>query len=402
MTKQISKAKDLASFVRNMTAKLSSVGVPELDPFSIFTKLQLILENIEKAETKKGKVFEKGWMIPRFEFHVVSKEGNNGIIKRRHIGAPNLPMKILHKLFESFIKSKLAVFIDEGTPSNVRDRYKRFVLLPSAKAFVVGSRAIQNTNLHINNEYFYKIDFRQAYDELNTDLLTVLLVALVRSDKYMMELDEFFHHLRFGIRSDQVLHGVFNDPLMLRMKRFVETFCRSIYGRGLITGAPSSPYLFNLYCEMMLNKSLRYFCREKKITFSQYADDLVFSSLRPIWEDVRKKIRAFVASASFGINHRKSQVLYRRQGTVTITGFGISTDINGGAVITFPGKKRRALRGMLRTFLARHEGNVDVLRGHVTYFKHYARFVAVRTKSDRNLLALCSQFESAVSNTTPL
>jgi hypothetical protein len=181
------------------------------------------------------------------------------------------------------------------------------------------------------------------------------------------------------------------------MKKFIETFCRTPYGRGLVTGAPASPYLFNLYCEAMLNKNLRYFCRVEGITFTQFADDLAFSGKEPIWTHTRKRIREFIGVASFAVNHRKSKVLYRKQGTVTITGFGLTDDAEGNAVITFPGKKRRALQGMLRAFIRAKRGDVNEIRGHVAYFKHYANFVPFKTKSDIKMLALCAQFQNLVA-----
>jgi hypothetical protein len=153
---QSRNAKDLSGFVRNVTAKLPSVGNPVFDPFSVFGELLPILERLEADEIKKtGKGFESGWVIPRYEFYTKTETDKNGKVKTRTIGAPNVSMKILIKLFERFIRNNLAYFVDEMTPESVVTRYQRFIHFPSAKAFVHDAQAIKNTRAHINDDYFF-------------------------------------------------------------------------------------------------------------------------------------------------------------------------------------------------------------------------------------------------------
>lgn len=200
----------------------------------------------------------------------------------------------------------------------------------------------------------------------------------------------------FGVRGR-------DDPLFVRMKKFVGQFCRGPTGNGIVTGSPSSPYFFNLFCEMMLDAGIRRFCLreyESGIRYSRYVDDLVLSNGRPIFPPFRQEIRRRIVAAGFFVNHKKSQVLDRAKGAVPFTGFGLSRfdpleHLRQENRVIFPGKKRRALQGMLRTFLMRGEGDPERIAGHVGHFLHYARSVRPTTVSDRKPISLCSSFQEA-------
>lgn len=383
---------DKPSFVAVMTANLPEID-PEIDPFRLFDDLPAALDRVGKEILKRGGKLPSGWDIARFDFHEEWKEGSDGRIKRRTIGKPTIAMRLLQHRFEEFIREACRR-VDDA----------KLVRLPSATAFVPGGDPIRNVRRHEENQYFYVVDLRHAYDSLDTELLALLLSAIVGYPAHQDAFYEFLHLMEFGIREDDVLRGLRSDPLFARMRKFVSQFCRGPTGNGIVTGSPSSPYLFNLFCEMTLDAGIRRFCLGEwgnRIRYSRYADDLVLSNGRPLFPPFRQEIRRRIAEAGFLVNHRKSRLLDRAKGTVSFTGFGLSRfdrlehprQMNR---ITFPGKKRRKLQGILRTFLARGEGNPDEIGGHVAHFLHYVEVVRP-TASDQKLTELCLKFRKANS-----
>ncbi len=371
-----------------MTENLPELDDPELDPFRLFDDLPTALDRIEKEVLRRGGTLPEGWRIPRFDFYEERRERPDGSIKRRMVGKPTVAMRLLQHRFEELIREACRRVDDS-----------RLARLPSATAFALGGDSFRNVVRHQENQYFYIVDLRHAYDSLDTELLSLLLSAIVGYPSHRDAFYEFLHLMEFGIRDDAVLRGLRIDPLFARMRKFVAQFCRGPTGNGIVTGSPSSPYLFNLFCEMTLDAGIRRFCLGEwgnRIRYSRYADDLVLSNGRPLFPPFRQEIRRRIANAGFSVNHRKSRVLDRAKGTVSFTGFGLSRyDPEAYPYqmrrVSFPGKKRRKLQGMLRTFFARGEGNPDEIGGHIAHFLHYME--AVRpTESDRKLVALCREF----------
>lgn len=365
---QTSRTRDILLFHKQVTKALPTVG-DTLDPFRLLLQLPELSDEKEVV------------LIPRFDFFVQVKK-KNGKTKRRLIGDPNESMRRLHRLFQGFIENACA-----------QTGIRNLVRMPSARAYMPGSDPLRNAEYHGNQAYFYTLDLLHAYDELDTNLLVLLLVAIVRYPKYELEWNSFMHALMFGCRSEEDnLYALLEDPLTERMQVFVNTFCRGPSGRGLVTGAPSSPYLFNLYAEIMLDASLRKLFPSQQGRYTRYGDDLTFSSHTYLFSDLRKEIRKRVYAAGFRVNHQKSKVLYRKQGTVFVTGFGLQYGAYGNDQVVFPGKRRRKLQGLLRTALRRGGVDHDVLQGHIADFKHYTRGRAL-SNSDRSLVLMCQKLE---------
>jgi hypothetical protein len=357
---------DIGSFVSNLAQRLP-VYEGEADPFSLFAKLEAWCVQ-EKLERKV--------CIPRFDFFTKMVRG-----KCRHIGAPNRGMRMLHKLFLHFLEAAC----------KRHSELRRFSRPPSATAFLPNSRPINNVFLHLHGQHFYIVDLKDAYGTVDTDLLSVLLVAILRYDEYAFDLKHFMDRLSFGVQDRELLSPVLEDPLFHRMRRFVNTFCQDSRGRGLIQGAPSSPFLVNLYYEATLDPALRRLCQKVPgAKYTRYVDDLVFShSWRPFFSEVRKEIRQRIIASGAIINHRKSKFLDREKGIVPITGLGLGPENQ----LVFPAKKRKRLQGMLRTALSSRSWSInpDVLRGHVAHFLEYSSAKKQQSSTDRRLLRLIEQ-----------
>ena len=371
MATQTNKSvKALRKFVKKQTKGLEDVE-SSLNPFSLFEQL------IEKWDYRECDSIP----IPSFRFYdEVKVKGNR--VKIRHIGVPNESMRALHPLFQTFIEEACA---------RGGNKLSYFVNLPSSAAFVKEKTPIQNVIRHQNGQYFYIVDITEAYDSVNMDLFVVLLTTILRYDTYKTEFDAFIRKLtKFGIFDEELLYPVLLDPLAGYVQKFVNLSCKGLHG-GLVTGAPSSPYLFNVYCEILIDRSLRYECGSydgRRILYSRYADDLVFSDVKPFWDYIREALRKRITSSGLRINHRKVKKLYKKQGTVFVTNTGIKRDEG----IAFSQKKRRHLRGMIHNYFVL--GNVlpAEVAGHIAHFKDYLNHCEPN-KSDLKLWKYCKKFE---------
>jgi len=109
---------------------------------------------------------------------------------------------------------------------------------------------------------------------------------------------------------------------------FIEVFGFAPGVEGLPQGAPTSPYLFNLYCQEM-DIELGALCENAGVTYTRWLDDFTFSSPkteRVFTDSFRKKIRDTIMRHGVKINHQKSRVHQRVTKPVTVTGLSIYPD----------------------------------------------------------------------------
>ena len=135
----------------------------------------------------------------------------------------------------------------------------------------------------------------------------------------------------------------------VRTIKFIEDYCFDPdpkYG-GLAMGASSSNDLFNVYCEHMIDQKLREICKELKLAYTRYVDDLMFSSQRVITAEIRKKLRQVLTDAGFQINDKKAKVYDLRKGPVVVNGIGITYE--GRTFL--PRETLVSLRGMIHCSL---------------------------------------------------
>jgi hypothetical protein len=152
--------------------------------------------------------------------------------------------------------------------------------------------AVDNALRHVKNRYVYQLDITNAYASLPFDRLARILHA------------------------EEPRLGTLSDIFM-----FLNEYCAG-FGGGLATGFPASPFLFDFYCDRMIDPVI--LGLHPDITYTRYLDDLTISSSKPITRSVRKSIRSVVERAGFMVNHAKSRVTDRHERNVTITGVTIT------------------------------------------------------------------------------
>ncbi|MHB8660803.1 MAG: reverse transcriptase domain-containing protein [Minisyncoccota bacterium] len=318
---------------------------------------------------------------PRIDFYWKEVRG-----KRRLIGNPNKPMRKLHELFGKYLRTGI----------HAMGRNNNYLLrrLPSSAAFVEGSNPLKNAQKHVEGRFFYITDIWNAYPSIDLERLASLVVYIRKYDEYRLD----FSLSMLG-ESALSCDELKNDPLFPSVHTFLESFCSGMYGQGLAVGGPLSPFLFNLYCEVFMDAQLRRLCEKYDITYTRYADDCVFSRNQPIIGDMRKELRRCITRAGFKVNHRKSKVLSREMGTVSVTKIGLrdSSTVEGQsrtATLVFPQNKRRRLHGMIGSYLVFQMDWPEKVSGLVAEFIYYYKNVEKPTATDHRTFALCKKFET--------
>ncbi|MBX4195529.1 hypothetical protein KW796_01040 [Candidatus Parcubacteria bacterium] len=155
-----------------------------------------------------------------------------------------------------------------------------------------GGSALRNVLRHRHNRYFYLTDISSAFDSVDSHRLAAVLAGLDTQ-----------------VRESEVY-------------AFLRQFCMTEQG-GLITGSPSSPDLFNIYCAVLMDGQMREYCLRHEVTYSRYLDDLTFSSKQVIGARKREKIRELISLSGLRIGHHKSRVLDLKKHRIEINGIGL-------------------------------------------------------------------------------
>lgn len=321
---------------------------------------------------------------PTIDFHW-KKTGS----KRRLIGNPNNPTRRLHKLFLQYLQAGIR---------NMQNESFCLKRLPSSTAFVKKSNPLKNAEIHLKGKFFYILDIKDAYTSLNLKKLALLIVYIINNNVYGTEFS-----LRGLGRNQNYQERLRNDPVYFNTISFLESFCSGIRGEGIAVGGPVSPYLFNLYCEVFIDIHLRKLCEKYKMTYTRYADDLVFSREKLVSSELRREIRDCIKHADFQINHRKSKVLSREMGTIFVTKVGLREPEKQGSsrsIIVFPQKKRRKLHGLIGNYLKAGMVKPELVSGYIAEFLHYFKNVTVKTATDKKTFALCREFKTARASTS--
>jgi Reverse transcriptase (RNA-dependent DNA polymerase). len=137
-----------------------------------------------------------------------------------------------------------------------------------------------------------------------------------------IDLKDFFPNI-----SARWVHNLFMSPYF----NYPEPLATALtllttYRAQLPTGAPTSPVLSNFIC-LELDAALCIFCRDNRLLFTRYADDLTFSSDTFITEEMIGSIRGLIRVHGFEMNEKKLRIRIsnRKQ---TVTGLTVNEKVN--------------------------------------------------------------------------
>lgn len=192
-------------------------------------------------------------------------------VGKRTIHAPNLAMARMHRCLRTALLR------------GWKTVWRRQEAI--ATAFWPRCSTLANIERHRGNRFFYGVDIARAYETMPCTTLAAILSSRVTAREKDGE-----NGIREGVEVWQM---------------FLEPHCFAPEG-GLRFGAPTSPLLFNIYCDSALDGALMEIARRFVITITRYADDIIVSSKTRIPEMAKRMIRESVRDAGFELNPKKS------------------------------------------------------------------------------------------------
>lgn len=142
-----------------------------------------------------------------------------------------------------------------------------------------------------------------------------------------IDLEDFFESIHFGR-----VRGFFNKNGNFLLPIEVATVIAQIscYQGNLPQGAPSSPVITNLICEILDFRIMK-IAKKYKLHYTRYADDLTFSTNDKKFLNLQDKfyheISKEIERAGFNINEKKTRLQYKDSRQV-VTGLVVNKKIN--------------------------------------------------------------------------
>lgn len=163
--------------------------------------------------------------------------------------------------------------------------------------------------------------------ERNRSIITNAIVHRNKRIVLNIDLENFFESIHFGR-----VRGFFNKNKNFSLPIDVATVIAQIacYEGRLPQGAPSSPIISNLICEILDYRLLK-IAKKYKVNYTRYADDLTFSTndknflflQREFYEEISHEL----IRTGFKINEKKNR-LQLRDSRQVVTGLVVNKKIN--------------------------------------------------------------------------
>lgn len=181
----------------------------------------------------------------------------SGVTKIRTIYVPNGHMRQLQKILLREIRSLN-------------------LSMPYAAACLPGASIMAHVEPHIGNQFVVQYDLENAYGAVQPRVLRKLLSPHGTAGRWIGEVA-----IRYSMHP----------------------------GGGLVTGAASSPDLFNLYAAKLIDGRLAPLLEEwGDVIYTRYLDDLVFSSGSPIGKRRRSQILEVIRTSGFQLSQHKTKL----------------------------------------------------------------------------------------------
>jgi len=190
---------------------------------------------------------------------------------------------------------------------------------------------------------------------------------------FNVDLKDFFNCFNFGR-----VQGFFEKNEDFHLPKEVATVIAQLtcYQGHLPQGAPSSPIITNLICQILDFRLLRV-AKKYKLDYTRYADDLTFSTNNCTFlnreKDFQKELREIIERAGFSINEKKTRLQIKDSRQV-VTGLTVNKKLN------VPREYRKNTRAMAHSLYTQEEftvdgnaGTVDQLEGRFAYINQLDR-----------------------------
>jgi RNA-directed DNA polymerase len=207
---------------------------------------------------------------------------------------------------------------------------------PTAMAYRKGKSILDNASAHRHSKYLLRMDFSNFFGSIkDTDF-----------NQYAASRPGQF--------------ALWNADDMAFFKRVAFR-----YG-SLTIGAPTSPNIANALC-IDLDVQLFDLCDKHQVTYTRYADDLFFSTIRPnVLGPLESEIASVVAALKFpaGLSLNTAKTRHSsKKGARRVTGIVLGSDGQ-----TYIGRDlKRRIRAMLHTYAALSPDECERLKGLLGY-----------------------------------
>ena len=247
------------------------------------------------------------------------------------------------------------------------------------------AKILINHQQNIRNENNISPNISHAFEK-NKSIITNAKIHRNKRFVFNTDLKDFFDHFHFGR-----VCGFFEKNRHFQFPKEIAVIIAQLacYKGSLPQGAPTSPIITNLICEILDFRLLK-LAKEYKLDFTRYADDLTFSTNNPSFEDqfasFKYKLQLEIEHAGFKINDTKSRLQFR-DSRQEVTGLIVNKKINTKKEYS---KNTRAMARQLYTqgfFTINNEiGTINQLEGRFSFINQidlYNNRIDVNIGSDK-------------------
>lgn len=197
-----------------------------------------------------------------------------------------------------------------------------------------------------------------------------------RNKRYVLNIDlkNFFPSFHFGR-----VRGYFEKNKYFKMSREVSTILAQLtcYNGALPQGAPTSPVITNLICQILDYKILK-IAKRYKLDYTRYADDLTFSTndkkFYERYDSFKEKLNKEIVHSGFEINEKKTRLQFK-DSKQEVTGLTVNQKLNVSK------KMRKNTKAMAHQLYSTGEftingevGTLNQLEGRFSYINQVEYF----------------------------
>lgn len=197
-----------------------------------------------------------------------------------------------------------------------------------------------------------------------------------RNKRYVLNIDlkDFFLSFHFGR-----VRGYFEKNKYFKMSREVSTILAQLtcYNGALPQGAPTSPVITNLICQILDYKILK-IAKRYKLDYTRYADDLTFSTndkkFYDKYDSFKEKLNKEIVHSGFEINEKKTRLQFK-DSKQEVTGLTVNQKLNVSK------KMRKNTKAMAHQLYSTGEftingdvGTLNQLEGRFSYINQLEYF----------------------------
>ncbi|WP_107841596.1 retron Ec67 family RNA-directed DNA polymerase/endonuclease [Metasolibacillus meyeri] len=274
-------------------------------------------------------------------FKIPKKSGGE-----RVINAPSNDLKdIQRNIVKMLLKQQRVFLFENNIKSNI------------AHAFTEDKSIITNAKVHKNKRFVLNLD-----------------------------LENFFESFHFGR-----VKGYFEKNKNYLFPENIATVLAQLtcYNGSLPQGAPSSPIITNLICNILDMKLLKT-AKKYKLDYTRYADDLTFSTNNKNFadqlEEFTKQLEVIIKQSGFKINEKKTRLQYKQSRQV-VTGLVVNKKVN--VKKDFYKDTRAMVNSLYKNgsfTINDSEGSLNQLEGRFSFINHINKESnKERKKIDKNL-----------------